>query len=240
MGARRTNDPDLVRAEYADESRFAVRVAAWSNATGPNPVEMAFQAVAEIAPARVLEVGCGRGELAERMQKELSAEVVAVDQSEPMVELTCARGIEAIVGDVQELPFEDGSFDCAVAAWMLYHVPDVDRALAELSRLLRRGGWLVAATNGERNLPELWDMFGSDSWRQRGFNVEGAEAQLSRRFATVERSDASATITFEDWDAANAYVSNSVTRSDLAGKLPRFEGPLVCSRLTAVFVAEAA
>lgn len=237
---RRTNDPDLVRAEYADESRFAVRAAAWSNATGPSPVEMAFQAVAEIAPARVLEVGCGRGELAERMQEELGAEVVAVDQSERMVELTRTRGVDAMAGDVQQLPFEDGSFDCAVAAWMLYHVADVDRGIAELARVLRRGGRLVATTNGERNLPELWNMFGSDSWRQHGFNVEGAEAQLRPHFACVERRDASGTITFEDWDAANSYVANSVTRRDLAGKLPRFDGPLACTRLCAVFVAETA
>lgn len=236
----RTNDPDLVRAEYADESRFAVRAAAWSNATGPSPLEMAFQAVAETKPARVLEVGCGRGELAERMQKELGAAVVAVDQSERMVELTRACGVEAVVGDVQELPFEGASFDCAVAAWMLYHVPDLDGGLAELARVLRPGSRLVATTNSERNLPELWNMFGSDSWRQHGFNVEGGEAQLRRHFATVERRDANGTITFADWDAANRYVSNSVTRRDLAGKLPRFEGPLICSRLSAVFVAETA
>jgi SAM-dependent methyltransferase len=237
---RRTNDPDVVRNEYVDESRFAVRAAAWRNATGPNPVELTFEAVAEAAPARVLEVGCGRGELAERIGKELGAGVVAVDQSERMVELTRARGVEAMVGDVQELPFADASFDCAVAAWMLYHVPDVDRGLAELARVLRPGGRLVATTNGERTLPELWDMFGSDAWRQHGFNAEGGEAQLRRHFATVERRDAHGTITFEDWDAANSYVSNSVTRPDLAGKLPRFDGQLVCTRLTTVFVAETA
>lgn len=234
----RTNDPDIVRAEYADESRFAVRAAAWSNATGPSAVEMTFAAVAEVLPARVLEAGCGRGELAERMQKELGAGVAALDQSERMVELTQARGVDARVGDVQELSFEDGTFDCAVAAWMLYHVPDVDRGLSELARVLRPGGRLVATTNGERNLPELWDMFGSDSWRQHGFNAEGGEEQLRRHFRTVERRDALGTITFPDWDAANDYVANSVTRRDLAGKLQRFDGPLVCTRLAVVFVAE--
>jgi SAM-dependent methyltransferase len=237
---RRTNDPEVVRNEYADESRFAVRAAAWSNATGPSPVEIAFEAVAEVAPARVLEVGCGRGELAERILREVGAGVVAVDQSERMVELTRARGVEATVGDVQELPFADASFDCAVAAWMLYHVPDVDRGLAELARVLRPGGRLVATTNAERNLPELWNMFGSEAWRQHGFNAEGGEEQLRRHFATVERRDANGTITFEDWDAANRYVSNSVTRPDLAGRLPRFDGELVCARLATVFVAERA
>lgn len=234
---RRTNDPDLVRAEYEDESRFAVRAAAWSNSTGPSPRELTFAAVAEVSPARVLEVGCGRGELSERVQVELGAEVVALDQSERMVELTSARGVHAILGDVQDLPFENASFDCAVAAWMLYHVVDLDRGLAELARVLRPGGRLVASTNGARNLPELWDMFGSDSWRQHNFSVEGAEAELLRHFAAVERRDANGTVTFEDWETANLYVSNSVTRRHLAGRLPRFDGPLVCSRLCAVFVA---
>ena len=146
----RTNDPEVVRNEYADESGLAVRAAAWKNATGPNARAMAFDAVAEARPARVLEVGCGRGELAARIREELGAEVVAVDQSERMVELTRERGVTAMVADVQELPFDGGSFDCAVAAWMLYHVPDVDRAIGELARVLRRSGRLVAVTNGDR------------------------------------------------------------------------------------------
>ena len=90
--------------------------------------DLAFDAVAEVEPRRVLEVGCGRGELAERVIAPSSAcELVAIDQSERMVELTRARGVDARVGDVQALPFEDAAFDCAVAAWMLYHVPDLDR-----------------------------------------------------------------------------------------------------------------
>ncbi len=236
----RTNDPEIVRAEYADESRLAVRAAAWANATGAQPRELAFDAVAEVRPGRVLEVGCGRGELAERIATELGAEVTALDQSERMVELTRARGIHTLVGDVEELPFEDGSFDCAAAAWMLYHVSDVDRALAELARVLVPGGRLVAVTNGERNLPELWSRFGERAGRVHAFSVENAASQLAGRFVRVEERKANGTVEFPDWEAANAYVSASVTRRDLAGKLPHFEGPLACSRIVSVFVAETA
>lgn len=234
---RRTNDPELVRAEYEDESRFAVRVAAWQNSTGPSVLGMVFDAVAEVEPARVLEVGPGRGETAERIRAELGADVVGLDQSERMVELTRARGVSAIVGDVQALPFEDGSYDCAVAAFMLYHVPDVDLGLSELARVLRIGGRLVAATNSEDNLSELWGLFGQRRKRAHAFCVENAAPQLARHFAHVERRDVNGTITFPDWDAANLYVANSVTRRDLAGTLPRFEGPLVCERRSSVFVA---
>ena len=234
---RRTNDPELVRAEYADESRFAVRAAAWRNVAGARPREEAFRAIAEVAPQNVLEVGCGRGELAVRVADELGADVVAIDQSERMVELARAAGANARVADVQELPFDDSSFDCVVAAWMLYHVPDVDRGLAELERVLRPGGRLVAVTNSERNLPELWEKFGTRRRRTHAFSVENAEPQLRRHFTHVERRDANGVVTFADWDAADAYVSASVTRGDLAGKLPRFDGPLECALLVSVFVA---
>src|SRR5205823_2349887 len=92
---RALNDPELVRDEYADESRFAVRAAAWASATGPDPRDVAFEAVAELAQRRVLEVGCGRGELAARIVEETGAELVALDQSERMVELSRARGVDA-------------------------------------------------------------------------------------------------------------------------------------------------
>ena len=235
---RRLNDPDLVRAEYADEARLAARAAVWDLTTGPDAQGIALDALRASAPRRVLEVGCGRGELAERIQVELGAEVVAVDQSERMVELTRARGIEALVGDVQQLPFDAASFDCAVAAWMLYHVDDLDRGLAELVRVLRPGGRLVAVTNTELNMPELWGRFGGRAVRAHGFNAENGEEILLRHFESVHRHDVRGTVTFPDYDAARRYIGASITRRELADELEPFEGPLVCSRHSVVFVAE--
>jgi SAM-dependent methyltransferase len=234
----RTNDPEVVRAEYADESSFAVRAAAWANATGPSARQLAFDAVAECKPARVLEVGCGRGELSERVADELGANVTAIDQSKRMVELTRARGVDARIGDVQALPFAAGSFDCTIAAWMLYHVPDLDRGLAELARVLRPGGRLVAVTNSEANLHELWTLVGEGRHAGHPFSAENGAERLARQFVRVGRRDAAGTVTFPDRDAAHRYVENSITRCHLADRLPHFEGSLVCSRLVSVFVAE--
>jgi SAM-dependent methyltransferase len=232
------DDPEVVRAEYADESRFAVRAAAWAGSTGPDPRRLAFEAVAEVSPARVLEVGPGRGELAGRIRDELGADVHAVDQSPRMVELTRARGVDAVVGDVQALPFPDAAFDCVVAAWMLYHVADLDRGLAEIARVLRPGGRLVAVTNAEVNLPELWGLFGERAVRLHGFHAGNGAEILARRFARVEQRDACGTLTFPDREAARRYVAASVTRRGLADDLPEWEGPLECTRLSVVFVAE--
>ncbi|HEU0304575.1 MAG TPA: class I SAM-dependent methyltransferase [Gaiellaceae bacterium] len=234
---KRLNDPEVVRAEYADEAGLTARMAAQqSTPTGLDPYAVVFEAVSECEPTSVLEVGCGRGELADRMARELEARVIAVDQSERMVELTAARGVEALVGDVQNLPFEDGTFDCAVAAWMLYHVPDLDGALRELRRVLRPDGRLVAATSSDRNLGELWQLIGERGADSGGFSAENAEGTLLRHFTIVERRDVRGTVTFEGYESARAHLAASPTRGHVADRLPFFEGPLVASRHVVVFV----
>jgi ubiquinone/menaquinone biosynthesis C-methylase UbiE len=133
---RRLDDPALVAREYASEDRLRARQRLYRDVSGENAPEVLWRVLAELRPRTVLEVGGGPGELAERMRVELGASVSFIDISPRMVELARARGVDALVGDVQKLPFADASFDTAVAAWMLYHVPDLDRGLAELARVL--------------------------------------------------------------------------------------------------------
>jgi len=70
------NDPEVVKNEYANESRFERRRAAFAHSTGPSALDTLFDAVAEVAPGRYLEVGCGPGDFAARVQQELGADVV--------------------------------------------------------------------------------------------------------------------------------------------------------------------
>lgn len=233
----RLNDPEVVRAEYAEESRLEERIAAWQGLTGPNPRELALEAVAEARPRRVLEVGCGQGWASEWIKQEVGAEVVAVDQSERMVELTRRRGVDARVGDVQDLPFEDASFEAALAAWMLYHVPELDRGLSELARVLRPGGRLVAVTNAPESLHELWTLLGADRtpFLMAGFHSDNGAEILRRHFEHVEERHAAGTVTFVDPEAVQRYVDSLVT---VSATVPPFDGELVCSRRSTIFVAE--
>src|SRR5207248_515797 len=70
------NDPALVAREYADETGLSARIAAQQSQSGPDAWDVAFGAVAEAEPRTILEVGPGRGEFAERLRRELAAEVV--------------------------------------------------------------------------------------------------------------------------------------------------------------------
>lgn len=231
------NDPDVVRREYATESGLAARASLWARRSGPQPQDVAFDEIMAGDPQRALDAGCGRGELAERLLH-AGVDVVALDQSERMVELTRARGVAAHVGDVQALPFADGEFDVVVANFMLYHVPDVQAALAELARVLRPGGRLVAATNGVRQLGELWDLVGRDlSDRSQLFMRETGEDFLRPHFARVRCIPLDGTIAMSAEDM-RAYVAHSVAHKSGADAVPDFEGTRVVTTSSAVFVAE--
>ena len=59
------------------------------------------------------------------------------------------------VADIQELPFDDATFDLVVANHMLYHVPDLTKALQEVVRVLKVNGRFCAVTNGATHMQEL-------------------------------------------------------------------------------------
>jgi SAM-dependent methyltransferase len=171
--------------------------------------------------------------------QELGVELVAVDQSEAMVDVQRAKGIDARVGDVQALPFGDGEFDVAVAAWMLYHVTDLDGALAELARVLRPGGVLVAVTNGVEHLQELWDLARRASrMGQFNFRSDNGEEILRRHFARVERRDADGSVTMDD-ATVRRFAASWEALAPLV-EIPPLDQPVLVRRHSTVFVARKA
>jgi SAM-dependent methyltransferase len=231
----RINDPAAVARQYATETNLEARRSLYADATGPDPRELAFEAVAEVAPQRVLEVGGGPGELAARIANELACEVLMVDISPRMVELAACRGVDAQVGDVQSLPFEDGRFDCAVAAWMLFHVPDLDAGLGELARVLRPGGRLVAATNARDHLAELRTIAGPAAAWKRVFTRENGAAIIGRHFESIQRRDADGWVTIHDDETVRGFVTS--LDADQPVELPQYDLPLRSRRASSIFVA---
>jgi ubiquinone/menaquinone biosynthesis C-methylase UbiE len=96
-----------------------------------------------IAGKDVLECGCGTGLILERLA-ETARHAVGLDLSPGMLELARSRGLDVHEGSVTHLPFEDATFDVTCAFKVLAHVPDIGRALAEMSRVTRPGGVILA------------------------------------------------------------------------------------------------
>jgi SAM-dependent methyltransferase len=233
---RRSDDPDVVRREYATETGLETRASVYQGAVGPNPIETLVQLLVDRAPRRLLEVGCGTGKLAARLNETLDCDLRAVDLSPRMVELARADGVNAQVADVQELPFGDSEFDVVIAAWVLFHVPDLHRGLSQIVRVLRPGGELLAVTNGSDHLKEVWALVGEDPIRLSITAENGAEL-LGKHFAAVRSVPIRGSVTFLDADAVRRYVEASITRKHLAAGVPSLGEPLRATTHQAIFIA---
>lgn len=83
----------------------------------------------------VLEVGCGRGFLAENLSKKHDVTAVDVALSKDLPKDTKVKYIEA---SSEKLPFEDKSFDTVISAHTLEHVRDIQKTISELRRVCRK------------------------------------------------------------------------------------------------------
>jgi ubiquinone/menaquinone biosynthesis C-methylase UbiE len=105
--------------------------------------------------ARVADIACGTGILADRIERELHpAEVYGVDMSEGMLNQARARstGVQWLRGPAEQLPFDDGALD-AVVTTSAFHFFDQPAALRDFHRVLSSGGLVAVATLHARQPP---------------------------------------------------------------------------------------
>src|SRR5205085_8442201 len=105
----------------------------------------AAKIVAAWNPRDLLDLATGSGDLALAIQRRLpEAIVTAADFSPEMLEVARRKGVgQTVLADALQLPFESESFDCVTVAFGLRNMADWDRALSEMSRVLRSQGHLL-------------------------------------------------------------------------------------------------
>ena len=150
---------------------------------------------------RLLELACGPGDLWLENADRIPAgwQITLSDLSPGMVQ-QAQQKLEPVrhafqfeVIDAQAIAYESQSLDGVIANHMLYHVPERDRALADIRRVLKPGGRFYASTIGQGHMREIADLVarfdpGLSMWGERptdSFTLENGAPQLERWFGTV-------------------------------------------------------
>ena len=147
----------------------------------------------------VLELGCGTGDMWTGKQdiiRQCSGFVLS-DFSEGMLNkaketLRDSAGIEFRVIDIQDIPYEDCSFDIVIANMMLYHVPDLAKGLREVSRVLKKDGTFYCATYGENGMMayicSLFRDYRIQNQVSRNFTLQNGAEKLKPFFSDIRRT----------------------------------------------------
>ncbi|MDR1693172.1 MAG: class I SAM-dependent methyltransferase [Oscillospiraceae bacterium] len=148
----------------------------------------------------ILELGCGTARIWRTNADQIprGVKLILSDLSEGMLEAAEAntKGLvsaEYRIIDAQEIPYDAEAFDVVIANHMLYHVPEIDKALSEVSRVLKPGGTFYATTVGRDNLKEIAALLrGFDDMIDfaqgtvtDAFGLENGGAKLSGHFHSV-------------------------------------------------------
>jgi ubiquinone/menaquinone biosynthesis C-methylase UbiE len=184
----------------------------------------------------VLELGCGPGYLWAQNNERIPEgwRITLSDLSSGMVQearwnLRTSRHLWRFeVSDAQCVPFADESFDGVIANHMLYHVPDRDKALAEIRRVLRRGGRFCATTVGRTHLKELGELvhrFDPRADPERGqaaesFLLENGEEQISTWFPQVAMHRYEDALAITEAEPLVDYVTSTITWADYVRDRP--------------------
>jgi SAM-dependent methyltransferase len=134
--------------------------------------------VADIPPGRTLDIACGTG----WFTRLLRGEVVGVDQSEAMLRIASERVPEArfVRATVPPLPFDDDSFDVAVAAHIYCHLEEEDERREFVSEALRVAPRLIV-------IEEAWRPgLAEETWEERMLR-DGSRYRIFKRYYTAER-----------------------------------------------------
>jgi SAM-dependent methyltransferase len=202
------DDPAFVSAQYSQTDPLQDRISLhkrFSTDHVPWP-RWLFNQLLLVKGGLLLEVGSGPGDLwIENRDRWPEGWTIHLSDLHSAMLLLARKSIGSRHGltyhlaDAQALPHPADQYDLVVANHMLYHVADLDRALAELSRVLKPGALLVAATNGAGHMLELrqlmsrflpeWltaDDSGSTASAKTGFTLENGRRLAANHFQQIE------------------------------------------------------
>lgn len=192
---------DIVKENYKTDENLKKRISLHEKYS-TNPMGFATWIVSNYqipSNCRILELGCGNGLLwKENLNRIKNCQLVLTDFSEGMIDAARKNlgehsNITYRTVDIQEIPFENQTFDLIIANQMLYHVPDIKKALAQVYRVLKPDGVFYCTTYGEHGQVEyfahLLRPYGVEDKLNKRFTLQNGEKMLKNQFSVVNRVD---------------------------------------------------
>jgi ubiquinone/menaquinone biosynthesis C-methylase UbiE len=221
-------DPQAVTALYAGTDRLRRRTTALHKAkvigADATATIAALAAAAQPHPARILDVGCGRGSLALRLAQQYpETELTCIDQSAALLQVVrdrlgrFGRSADLIAADFHRLPVPAHHADLATAAFCLYHSSHPVTAIAEIARCVRPGGHLIITTKSADSYAAIHALVARsgvdrDATQRpslyQSFHSDNADAAVrAAGLSTVKRLDQEHRFRFEDLGHLAEYVA---------------------------------
>ncbi len=230
------NDPQAVGRMYLTDESLRIRQETHELYSEPKVdfTDWALDSVSWRGDEFVLDVGSGPGRYYSALMSRFpDIKYYACDLYPGMVQNHPYKKSLSLA-DAQRLPYPDASFDVVMANHMLFHVPDVERALRELRRVVKPGGFVMATTNSIHTMPEFQALMrraitllsppGTANVSVPGqhtdpFTLESGTRLLCHHFFAVVRYDLPRALVFPSAEPALAYLNS--TRSVREAELPQ-------------------
>jgi len=179
---------------------------------------------------KILELGCGPAYLWKECSSRIPAgwKITLSDLSSGMLDaawqnlVVTGRAFKFEEIDVQSIPYTDETFDAVIANYMLYHVPDRQKAISDIKRVLKPGGYLFAATIGENHLIKIMEWIRhatndnkADTFAQ-SFTLENGLKQLTPFFPNTQLIRYSDRLRVTEIEPIMAYIRSSIRASELS------------------------
>jgi DNA-binding transcriptional MerR regulator len=222
-----TNIESVVREQYKSDKNLNIRNNLHSYNTNKIDFDKwCFNQINFPQNARVLEVGCGTGKLwyknKENIDKNL--DITLSDFSKGMLKSTKEKLKELKYNfkyeeiNVENIPYEDESFDIVIARHMIYFSPNIEKALAEIKRVLVQGGIAYITVNSCETMAELnalAEKFDSslgidNNGYSARFELENGDPIIRKYFGKVDVEILEGKIIIDDPEPVVSYKASTI------------------------------
>ncbi len=207
------NNKSIVSNQYIDDKNLNIRIMLHQkyseNKQGFS--NWIYEKYGDLSGLSVLEIGCGNGDIWKDKNIDKIDKLILTDFSNGMLDSAKSNlknnNISFKVCDIQNLPFDNNSFDVVIANMMLYHVPDISKGLSEVKRVLKDNGKFYCATFGENSVGRFTaEILDAEDNTNKKFTLQNGKKILEKHFKKIKKEEYADKLIISDIEDMIKYI----------------------------------